>query len=203
MLSRLLVVGSLLLVLTVFATGVQASPPFDLTGDTANQGGQQARTVPGGSGAAYFNPALLTDGKAEATAGFMLISQHYAVTLDGRPGTQFAIEEGLENAAHAGGMRFDNYPIATNTLQFGRTATARRPAFVARPRQGAGSGEGVQTYEVVGLTDGVGRPMWRQTLQKTDVYSLRHLVFPRRPNPSLCTVVTRTRCVRAGSRSHG
>ena len=149
--SRLFVVGSMLLGLSVFVTEVQASPPFDLTGDTANQGGLQARTIPGGSGAAYFNPALLIDGKAEATAGFMLISQHYAITLDGRPGTQFAIEENLENAAHAGGMRFDNYPIATNTLQFGRMGTARKPAFLARPRQGAGSGEGTQTYEVVGL----------------------------------------------------
>ena len=147
MLSRLFVVG----LLVVFVAKVQASPPFDLTGDTINQGGLQARTVAGGSGAAYFNPALLIDGKAEASAGFMLVSQHYAITLDGRPGTQFAIQEGLENAAHAGGVRFDNYPIATNTLQFGREQTARKPAFLARPRQGAGSGEGVLTYEVVGL----------------------------------------------------
>src|ERR1044071_4156230 len=95
--SRLLVVGSIFVAICSFVTTAQASPPFDLTGDTANQGGLQARTIPGGSGAAYFNPALLTDGKAEATAGFMLISQHYAITLDGRPGTQFAIEEGLEN----------------------------------------------------------------------------------------------------------
>lgn len=149
--NRLLVVALMLSAIATWVSPVEASPPFDLTGDTGNQGGLQARTVAGGSGAAYFNPALLTDGQAEATVGFMLISQHYAVTLDGRPGTEFAIEDGLENAAHAGGMRFDNYPIATNTLQFGRMATARRPAFIARPRQRAGSGEGVLTYEVVGL----------------------------------------------------
>jgi long-chain fatty acid transport protein len=136
----------------VAATGsALASPPFDLLGDTGSQGGLQARSVAGGSGAAYFNPALLIDAQAELTVGFMLLSQHLGITLDGRPGTQYAILEGLENAAHAGGRRFDNYPIATNTLQFGRMATARRAAFVARPRQAAGSGSGELTYEVVGL----------------------------------------------------
>lgn len=129
----------------------RASPVFDLTGDTGSAAGLQARTLAGGSAAAYFNPALLTAAPAEATAGFMLLSQHLAITLDGRPGTQFAVLDGLENAAHADGRRFDNYPIATNTLQFGRMATSRRAAFVARPRQNAGSGEGVTTYEVVGL----------------------------------------------------
>ncbi|HET8934597.1 MAG TPA: hypothetical protein VFN67_14210 [Polyangiales bacterium] len=129
----------------------QASPVFDLTGDTSSNAGLQARTLDGGSASAYFNPALLTAAPAEATAGFMLLSQHLAITLDGRPGTQFAVLEGLENAAHADGKRFDNYPIATNNLQFGRMATSRRSAFVARPRQAAGSGEGDITYEVVGL----------------------------------------------------
>ena len=133
------------------APKAHASPPFDLTGDTASAGGLQARTIAGGSAAAYFNPALLVDGPAEATVGFMLLSQHLSVTLDGRPGTQFAVLDGLGNAAHADGTRFDNYSIATNLLQFGRAASARRSGFTARPRQAAGSGEGVLTYEVVGL----------------------------------------------------
>jgi hypothetical protein len=127
------------------------SPVFDLTGDSGSAGGLQARSLAGGSGAAYFNPALLVDAPAEATAGFMLLSQQLSITLDGRPGTQFAVLEGLENAAHADGMRFENYPLATNTLQRGRTASSRRSALVARPRQAAGSGDGEVTYEVVGL----------------------------------------------------
>lgn len=128
-----------------------ASPVLDFTGDTASPAGLQSRTVVGGSGAAYFNPALLIDAPAEATVGFMLMSQHLSITLDGRTGTQFAVLGGLENAAHADRTRFDNYAIDTNSLQFGRTATSRRSAFLARPRQGAGSGHGVLTYEVTGL----------------------------------------------------
>ena len=45
---------------------------LDLIGDTTSPGGSQARAVPGGAAAAYFNPALLTDSPAAATLGFML-----------------------------------------------------------------------------------------------------------------------------------
>jgi long-chain fatty acid transport protein len=133
------------------AASAGASPLLDLNGDTASVGGLQPRTVVGGSAAAYFNPALLIDGPAEVTVGFMLLNQQIAVDLDGRPGTQFAIGEGLENARHADGSRFDNYPISTNELQLGRVKTAREDALAARPRQDAGSGHGTLTYEVFGL----------------------------------------------------
>ncbi|MET0385550.1 MAG: hypothetical protein ABW321_06310 [Polyangiales bacterium] len=134
------------------ASQAHASPLLDLAGDTGSNAGLQARTVPGGSGAAYFNPALLVDGPAEATVGFMLFSQHMGVTLYGRPGTEFAIPEGLTSAVHGmTGKRFDNYGIPTNWLQLGRMETARNAAFLARPRQQAGSGHGIQTYELIGL----------------------------------------------------
>ena len=133
------------------ARSVSASPLQDLVGDTASLAGQQARTVAGGSGAAYFNPALLTEGPTTAKIGFFILSQDIGIHLDGRPGTQFAIPEGVENFGHTGGARFDNYPIATDLLQFGRMKDARRDTFTARPRQGAGSGHGVLTYETAGF----------------------------------------------------
>jgi len=144
-------------VLTLFAvpallTGVvRASPPFDLTGDTASSAASQARTVAGGSAAAYFNPALLTDAPGSVSVGFLVLNQRIGVQLDGRLGAQFDIPEGLANAGHADGSRFDNYAIPTSTLQLGRMKTARSEAFIARPRQGAGSGHDTLTYEVFGL----------------------------------------------------
>jgi len=129
----------------------RASPLTDLVGDTSSAGGLQAGTVPGGAAAAYFNPALLNDAPAGATVGFTVLNQRFDVALDGRPGTQFAVANGLENAGHADGTRFDNYPIGTNQLQFGRAMDARHLAFAARPRQAAGSGHETTTYEVFGL----------------------------------------------------
>lgn len=133
------------------ASLVSASPLQDLVGDTASAAGQQARTVAGGSGAAYFNPALLADVPSGVKVGFFIVNQDIGIHLAGRPGTEFAIPEGVENFGHMGGVRFDNYPIATDLLQFGRMKDARRDAFTARPRQGAGSGHGHLTYETAGF----------------------------------------------------
>jgi long-chain fatty acid transport protein len=130
---------------------VQASPLLDLVGDTTGAGGLQAGTVPGGSAAAYFNPALLLEVDPGVSIGFMMLSEQIGITLDGRPGSEFAVPEGIENAGHANGDRFDNYPIATNLLQYGRPASSPRGALVARPRQAAGSGHDTFTYEVIGL----------------------------------------------------
>jgi len=138
-------------VLSASIPRAHASPLFDLSGDTTGSGGLQARTVAGGSAAAYFNPSLLVDAPAGASLGFMVLNQRIGISLDGRPGTQFAIPEGLENAGHADGSRFDNYAIATNALQYGRMKDGRHAEFAARPRQGAGSGHGTLTYEVFGL----------------------------------------------------
>src|SRR5436190_2113951 len=137
--------------LVLSAAPLHASPLFDLIGDTTSQGGLQARTVEGGAGAAYFNPALLIDAPAGLTLGFLILSQRIDVSLDGRPGAQFAVPEGIANAERADGTRFDQYPIPTNWLQFGRPKDARHSAFIARPRQAAGSGHDTLTYEVFGL----------------------------------------------------
>ncbi|HKP64733.1 MAG TPA: hypothetical protein VJV78_48685 [Polyangiales bacterium] len=135
----------------MLALRAHASPLQDLIGDTGSPAALQPRIVSGGSAAVYFNPALLIDTNPGLTIGFLLLNQQIGVELDGRPGTEFAIPEGIENFAHADGKRFDNYPIATNLLQLGRAKDARRAAFDARPRQAAGSGHVRQTYETVGL----------------------------------------------------
>lgn len=154
MMSQRLFALALALVGSTFAFSlpkVEASPLTDLTGDTASGAGLQARSVGGGAAAAYFNPALLVDAPAAVSIGFMILNERIGVTLDGRQGTEHAIPDGLTNAAHADGKRFDNYALSTNQLQFGRMKDARQVAFVARPRQAAGSGHDTLTYEVIGL----------------------------------------------------
>lgn len=133
------------------AAAVHASPLLELVGDTGATGGLQARTVGGGSAAAYFNPALLTDAPAGATLGLLVLNQRISLLLDGRPGSEFAVPDGIENVRNAEGERLDLYPAPTNLLQYGRTASPNKQALVARPRQGAGSGHGTLTYFVAGL----------------------------------------------------
>jgi long-chain fatty acid transport protein len=150
--SRFIAAGALAAVcVPLLALRVHASPLQDFIGDTGSSAAMQARTVAGGSAAAYFNPALLTDASPGATLGLVILNQRIGIELDGRPGTQFAIPEGIENFGHADGKRFDNYPIATNLLQYGRAMDSRHAAFEARPRQAAGSGYNTRTYETVGL----------------------------------------------------
>jgi hypothetical protein len=141
----------ILVALASWSDTAHASPLFDLTGDTTGTGGLQARSVPAGAAVAYFNPALLTDTPAGMHIGFMLLSQQIAVTLDGRPGTQYAVPDGVANAGRADTSRFDNYPIPTGDLQFGREGDDLTPAFNARPRQGAGTGHETLTYESIGI----------------------------------------------------
>lgn len=150
---RLLLALACLLVCLVCwrAGGAQASPLFDLTGDTAGMGGLQPRTVPGSSAAAYFNPALLIGTPASLHVGFLVVGQQIGISLDGRPGRQFAVPAGVSNAGRADFSRFDNYPIPTNDLQFGRPAAGLDVGFDARPRQGAGTGDALLTYESFGL----------------------------------------------------
>jgi long-chain fatty acid transport protein len=139
--------------LAVGANHAEASPLFDLTGDTQNMGGLQARAVPGGSAAAYFNPALLTDSPACLEAGLMLLSQQIAITLDGRPGPQYGVPRGVVNATRgqAAGFTAFSKPFPTQDLQLGRAADMLMPAFKARPRQAAGTGHDTTAYMGFGL----------------------------------------------------
>lgn len=129
--------------LGLWANRAEASPLFDLTGDTQGVGGLQARTVPGGSAAAYFNPALLTDSPTCLHAGFMLLSQQIAMLLDARPpGSQNDVPRGIVNATRGEAADYAAFekPLPTQDLQFGRAGDMLTPAFRARPRQAAGTG---------------------------------------------------------------
>ncbi len=115
------------------------------------EGGLQGRAYPGGSSSAYFNPALLTDSPAGFTLGFLVLSEQIGVSLDRRLGPSFDVPNGVQQATHANGDEFSNYPLPTGVLQKGRTATTFVPALGARPRQAAGTGHDTYTYESVGL----------------------------------------------------
>ncbi len=128
-----------------------ASPLFDLTGGTDGIGGLQAWSVGDGASAAYFNPALLAQAPFGLTVGVMTLTEQIGVSLAGRPGTQFAVPDGLANATHANGSALASVPIGTNLLQNGRAAAGFNPALGARPRQGAGTGHQTFSYETVGF----------------------------------------------------
>jgi long-chain fatty acid transport protein len=141
-----LTLGSLTL-----ALDASGSPLLDLTGGTDGLGGLQARTIGGGPSAAYFNPALLVQAPFGFTVGFLVVGEQIGVSLDGRPGTQYAVPDGVANATHADGSAIGNVPIPTNLLQNGRPASGINPALASRPRQGAGTGHQVAAYEMIGF----------------------------------------------------
>ena len=128
-----------------------ASPPFELAGGLGGQGGFNGRTVEGGASSSYYNPALLVDATPGLSLGVLVLGEQIGITLAGRPGTQYAVPEGIENATHANGSQWASAPIPTNWLQNGRAATTLNPALPARPRQGDGSGSGVFAYQMLGL----------------------------------------------------
>ena len=133
------------------AEDVRASPPFELVGGIGGQGGFNGRAVEGGASSSYYNPALLVDATPGVSTGVFVLGEQIRVDLAGRPGTQYAVPDGIENATHANGSQWTNAPIPTNWLQNGRPATALNPALAARPRQGDGSGSGVFAYQMLGL----------------------------------------------------
>src|SRR5579862_2034120 len=115
------------------------------------QGGLNGRVIEGGAADAYFNPALLIDATPGISLGVVVLSQQIGITLAGRPGTQYAVPQGIENATHANGSQWSSAPLPTNWLQYGRAASATNAALAARPRQGAGTGDQVFAYQMIGF----------------------------------------------------
>jgi long-chain fatty acid transport protein len=140
-------------VLGLWVDHAEASPLFDLTGDTQGMGGLQARVVPGGSAAAYFNPALLTDSPTCLHAGFMLLSQQISMSLDARPGPQYDVPRAVVRGTRGQAADYGPFskPFPTQDLEFGREADMVMPAFKARPRQAAGTGHETITYLGFGI----------------------------------------------------
>jgi len=128
-----------------------ASPLLETVGGVGGQGGFNGRTVEGGAASTYYNPALLTDAKTELSLGVFILSEQIGISLAGRPGTQYAVPVGIENATYANGVPWSAYPIPTTWLQNGRPATPTSPALPARPRQGDGSGHDLFAYQMIGL----------------------------------------------------
>jgi hypothetical protein len=133
------------------AASAHASPLLELAGTLGGPGGQQARHVPGGAAASYFNPALLVDAPTGLTFGFLVLGTRVVVDLYSRGDGRFDVPPNLENGAHADGSRWDAYPFGTEVLQRGREASPSTTPTSARPRQGAGSGKQTNTYEAVGI----------------------------------------------------
>ncbi len=133
------------------ARSAGASPLFELAGGVGGQGGFNGRVVPGGAASTYYNPALLVDVPAGVQLGFFVMSQQIGVSLAPRLGPQYDVPVGVENATHANGTQWANYPIPTQWLQNGRPASASNTALPARPRQGAGSGQEAFAYQMLGI----------------------------------------------------
>ena len=133
------------------AYDASASPLINLTGGTDGMGGLQAGTVGDGASAAYFNPALLARAPYGLTVGIVAVTEQIGITVGGRPGTQFAVPDGLANATHADGSPLASVPIGTGLLQNGRASSGIQPAFAARPRQAAGTGHQTTSYEMLGF----------------------------------------------------
>ncbi len=136
--------------LALGASRAEASPVFELTGDTQGRGGLQARTIASGASAAYFNPALLADSPAQLSVGFVVLTQQIGITVDGRPGPEFDVPAGIENATHADFKQLDNKPYPTRDLELGRPGEGVE-GFRARPRQAAGTGHETFYYLTFGF----------------------------------------------------
>ena len=137
--------------LALWVSRAEASPVFELTGDVQGRGGLQARTIPGGAFAAYFNPALLTESPTQLQLGFVVLTQQIGITVDGRPGPEFDVPSGVENATRADFSSLDGVPFPTRDLELGRPGEMGQPDVRPRPRQAAGTGQETFYYLAFGF----------------------------------------------------
>jgi hypothetical protein len=128
-----------------------ASPLLELAGGVGGQGGFNGRVVPGDASSTYYNPSLLVDAPAGLTVGVLVMSEQIGISPTNRPGPGYDVPVGIENATHANGSRWSNYPIPTQWLQQGRAASAQNEALPARARQAAGTGQQVFAYQMLGF----------------------------------------------------
>jgi long-chain fatty acid transport protein len=136
----------------VLATShASASPLFDLAGGSDGAGAMQAGTVVGGASAAYFNPALLVEVPTGLTIGVLTLSEQIGIEYDGRPGTQYAVPNGVANATHANGSAIGEVPLPTALLQNGQAATNVASAIAPNPRGSAGTGHQTFAYQTLGF----------------------------------------------------
>jgi long-chain fatty acid transport protein len=121
-----------------------ASPLFELVGGVQGHGGFNARATEAGAASAYFNPAFLTLAPPSLEAGVFVLSDRISIRLDQRTGSGADIPVGFPNAAGATGASFPSYALPTSWLESGNLE------LPPRPRQQAGSSDGVHGYLVLG-----------------------------------------------------
>lgn len=138
-----------------------ASPLFELVGGAHGMGGFNARVTGGSAASTYFNPALLVDAEQGLDLGTMMLSDQIGITLHARAGaTQCGsggcdvpavFGTGPESFRHGDGSPLTNPTVPTDWLENGLEPTNGEGGLTARPRQGAGTGQNVRAYQLVGL----------------------------------------------------
>jgi hypothetical protein len=133
-----------------------ASPVNDIIGAIGGNAGSQGVASGPGAASTYFNPAMLTDADEDALFGFVLVSEHVGVTLDGRNGGAVPLAVGGRDIVDPTGTPIPNDAVPTQWLQNGCPAgtlpgTCPPPGFRARPRQSQGTSGKTRTYLTLGL----------------------------------------------------
>lgn len=154
-----------MLALGLWPAVASASPLLELTGDPYGHGGLTGRASARGAAAAYFNPALLVEANDGLTLGFMVLSQQVRVRLSARADSPLCPEHacdvpalndsGPESFRRADNSAIPDPTLPTTWLQAGKLRADGTVAIGARPRQGAGTGQAVHEYMVVGLSEHV------------------------------------------------
>jgi long-chain fatty acid transport protein len=157
------VAGAAALVAT--AAPAQASPLFELVGGVHGTAGFNARVTGAGAAATYFNPALLAHAGDTVELGVFMLSDQIGIALDARASSPHCQDGacdvpsvfggGPESFRHADGSPIDGPALPTEWLENGRAPSDGDGGFRARPRQGAGTGQNVRAYQVLGLVSPV------------------------------------------------
>jgi len=141
--------GALAASVALVCAPAAASPLFELAG--SQRGGFSGRGSESGAASTYFNPAFLPDADEGLELGIFALSDQIGVHLQGRSDPSVNVTAGTENAQRPGGGRYPTYGVPTDWLENGKPAEAPDEPLKPRPRQGAGSGQNVRLYQMIGL----------------------------------------------------
>ena len=147
--SAAAIIGAMVVMMTGGNAG--ASPLFELTGGLQGVGGFNARILDGGAASAYFNPGLLAEAEPGFDVGVFVLSSNIGIHLRGRTSESTDVPVESVNMEKPGGGRYARYGLPTVWLESGKPAEPPDAPLRARPRQAAGSGHKLHTYQVVGF----------------------------------------------------
>ena len=136
-----------------------ASPVFELLGDTAGTAGFSARSsvAAADASATYFNPALLVWARPGVTFGTFVLREQIDIALDARPAGA-DVPVGLRGGNHEGTYVEDGQIVVQPTIEPTSLPTAWledgcdtcQPPFAARPRGGDPRSRETITYATIG-----------------------------------------------------